>query len=111
MNNRRDLELILKSGTPIVVIETTDEGRFLELLVELTVNNPVSQYRPLMRWSVTDGLQRLDLDLESQEQASDPSDVLRQIRSADQPAVYALLDFHPFRPGECSTAERYRNRR
>ena len=96
MNNRRDLELILKSGTPIVVIETTDEGRFLELLVELTVNNPVSQYRPLMRWSVTDGLQRLDLDLESQEQASDPSDVLRQIRSADQPAVYALLDFHPF---------------
>jgi len=96
MNNRRDLELILKSGTPIVVIETTDEARFLELLVELTVHRPAAQYRPLMRWSVTDGLQRLDLDLESQQQASDPSDVLRQIRSADQPAVYALLDFHPF---------------
>jgi len=96
MNNRRDLELILTSGTPIVVIETTDEGRFLELLVELTVNRTAAQYRPLMRWSVTDGLQRLDLDLESQQQASDPSDVLRQIRSSDQPAVYALLDFHPF---------------
>ncbi len=96
MNNRRDLELILKSGAPIVVIETTDEDRFLELLIELTVQSQAADYRPLMRWSVTDGLQRVDLELESQQQASDPSEVLRQIRAAGQPAIYALLDFHPF---------------
>jgi len=96
MNNRRDLELILTSATPIVVIETTDEERFLELLVELTVQSPANAYRPLLRWSITDGLQRLDLDLESQQQAAEPSDVLRQIRSADSPCIYALLDFHPF---------------
>jgi hypothetical protein len=29
MNDRRDLELVLNSGTPLVVIETTDEGRVL----------------------------------------------------------------------------------
>ena len=32
MNDRRDLELVLESGTPLIVIETTDEARVLELL-------------------------------------------------------------------------------
>src|SRR6188508_2510039 len=60
MNDRHDLELVLDSGTPIVVIETADETRFLELLTDLAVAQRASSYRPLFRWSVTDGLQRLD---------------------------------------------------
>jgi len=96
MNDRRDLELILGSGTPIVVIETTDEGRFLDMLVELTAHTPADIYRPLFRWSVTDGLQRLDLDLEAQRHNSDPADVLRHIRAVNRAGIYALLDFHPF---------------
>lgn len=95
-NERRDLELVLDSGTPIVVIQTTDEGRFLDLLTEITVASPAKGYRPLFRWSVTDGLQRLDLDLEPQRHNAAPEEVLRHIRSVDKPGVYALLDFHPF---------------
>ena len=96
MNDRRDLELVLDSGAPIVVIETTDEGRFLQLLTELAVARPASDYRPLFRWSVTDGLQRLDLVLEPQKHNAAPEDVLRHIRAVNKPAIYALLDFHPF---------------
>jgi hypothetical protein len=96
MNDRHDLELLLKSGVPIVVVETTDEGRFLELLTELTLAGPADGYRPLYRWSVTDGLQRLDLDLAPQRHNADPQDALRHIRAVRKPGVYALLDFHPF---------------
>ena len=96
MNDRRDLELVLDSSTPIVVIETTDEERFLGLLTQLAVAQPAAGYRPLFRWSVTDGLQRLDLDLEPQRHNAAPEDVLRHIRSVHKPGIYALLDFHPF---------------
>jgi hypothetical protein len=96
MNDRHDLQLVLDAGAPIVVIETTDESRFLKLLTSLALARPASDYRPLYRWSVTDGLQRLDLALEPQRNNAAPEDVLRHIRAADKAAVYALLDFHPF---------------
>lgn len=40
MNNRHDLEVVLKAGPPIVVIETTDEARILAVLVEITHHMP-----------------------------------------------------------------------
>jgi hypothetical protein len=96
MSDRRDLELVLDSGTPLVVIETTDETRLLELLKEIALARPASTYRPLFRWSITDGLQRLDLELEPQRHNAQPEDVLGHIRAVAKPSVYALLDFHPF---------------
>ena len=96
MNDRHDLQLVLGSGMPIIVIETADEGRFLELLTAIAVSAPASAYRPVFRWSVTDGLQRLDLDLEAQRHNSEPTDALRHIRAVQTPGLYALLDFHPF---------------
>jgi SpoVK/Ycf46/Vps4 family AAA+-type ATPase len=96
MNDRRDLELVLDSGAPSVVIETTEEERFLPLLTALAVAHPASGYRPLFRWSVTDGLQRLDLALEPQRHNATPEDVLRHIRAVDKPGIYALLDFLGF---------------
>jgi SpoVK/Ycf46/Vps4 family AAA+-type ATPase len=96
MNDRHDLELILRSGVPIVVIETVGEGRFLEMLRKLAVESSAEGYRPLFRWSVTDGLQRMDLDLEPQRHTIEPTDVLGQIRAVQQPGIYALLDFHHY---------------
>lgn len=96
MSDRRDLELVLDSGTPLIVIETTDETRVLELLREIALARSASSYRPLFRWSITDGLQRLDLDLEAQRHNADPEEALRHIRALNKPGVFALLDFHPF---------------
>jgi SpoVK/Ycf46/Vps4 family AAA+-type ATPase len=96
MTERRDLQLVLRSGVPIIVIQTADEGRFLKLLGEIAVASPAAGYRPLFRWSLTDGLQRLDLDLEPQRHNSEPTDVLRHIRAVKTAGIYALLDFHPF---------------
>ncbi len=96
MNNRHDLAVVLKAGPPIVVIETTDEKRILGVLVEIVAVAGAREYRPLFRWTITDGLQRLDLDLEPQRHNADPADVLGQIRAVDGPGIYVLLDFHPF---------------
>lgn len=96
MNDRRDLELILRSNVPLIVVETTDEARFVDLLRNVIEHQPGSNYRPLFRWSVTDGLQRLDLALEQQTGFREPGEVLSQIRTASKPCVYALLDFHPY---------------
>ena len=99
MDQRHDLELILRSRTPIMVIETQDESRILEMLKSLSLSMATEDngaYVPLFRWTVTDGLQRLDIELEPQAVNSEPTDVLRHIRAVDKPGIYVLLDFHPF---------------
>ena len=96
MDGRHDLELILRSRTPIVVIESQDEQRMLDLLQSVTIARASIDYVPLFRWTLTDGLQRLDISLEPQAINSQPTDVLKHIRAVSKPGVYVLLDFHPF---------------
>ncbi len=96
MDRQHDLELILHSRTPIVVIETRDESRLLELLKSISIARASDDYLPLFRWTVTDGLQRLDIALEPQLHNAEPGDVLRHIRAVTKSGIYVLLDFHPY---------------
>src|SRR5210317_1583723 len=96
MDERHDLELVLRSRTPIVVIESHDESRMIELLKSIALARASDDYAPLFRWTVTDGLQRLDISLEPQLHNSGPDDVLKHIRAVSKPGIYVLLDFHPF---------------
>jgi SpoVK/Ycf46/Vps4 family AAA+-type ATPase len=96
MDRQRDLELILRSRMPIIVIETRDESRMLDLLRDITMTQAGDGYQPLFRWTVTDGLQRLDIELEPQLHNAEPPDVLRHIRAVSKPGIYVLLDFHHY---------------
>lgn len=96
MSQRHDLQLILRSRSPIVVIETRDEARILEMLQSISIASARGEYVPLFRWTITDGLQRLDIALEPQTLNSEPTDVLKHIRAVSKPGLYILLDFHPF---------------
>lgn len=96
MDHQKDLELILQSRVPIVVIETRDEARMLQLLKAIAFAQAGKSYTPLFRWTVTDGLQRLDIQLEPQLHNSEPADVLKHIRAVSKPGMYVLLDFHPY---------------
>jgi SpoVK/Ycf46/Vps4 family AAA+-type ATPase len=96
MNRRQDLEIILRSRTPLMVIETRDERRVLRMLQNIVMQSSTSDYLPLFRWSITDGLQRLDIELAPQLMNSEPADVLKHIRAVSKPGIYVLLDFHPF---------------
>lgn len=96
MDRQRDLELILRSRMPIVVIETRDEERLLQLLRSIAMAQIGDAYLPLFRWTVTDGLQRLDIELQPQLHNAEPTEVLKHIRAVSKPGIYALLDFHPY---------------
>jgi len=96
MDGNHDLELVLRSRTPIIIIESRDEARILGLLQSIAIRRSTTSYMPLFRWTITDGLQRLDISLEPQFINSEPVDVLKHIRAVSKPGLYVLLDFHPF---------------
>jgi len=96
MDRCHDLKVILRSRTPIIIIETRDEARILEMLQSITIGGFGDSYMPLFRWTFTDGLQRIDIALEPQPLNSEPGEVLKHIRAVSKPGIYVLLDFHPF---------------
>ncbi|MGO4778065.1 ATPase, partial [Lysobacter sp. 2RAB21] len=54
-------------------------------------------WRALYRWSITEGLRRVDLDREEEtDVAPDISTTLQAIRDADQRGIYLLFDAHPY---------------
>jgi SpoVK/Ycf46/Vps4 family AAA+-type ATPase len=92
MGDLTDLELVLRSGTPILTVETHEERRALDMFRRLAIK----LNRPLFAWSITEGLQRMDLELDAQAHNSDPASVLRHIKSSGLDAIYLMLDFHPY---------------
>jgi hypothetical protein len=56
MNDLKDLELIIQSGTPIIVLETKDEMRAKELFQRLGTRLG----KPVHHWSIARGLQGLN---------------------------------------------------
>jgi ATP-dependent 26S proteasome regulatory subunit len=92
MRDIPDLELLLSSSIPIVVIETHEEQRVIELFRQALVRSP----KPFYHWTVTDGLRRLDRGFNASSDIREPTDVLLQIKTAKEPAIYLLSDFHPY---------------
>ncbi|QYJ94661.1 AAA family ATPase [Shewanella spartinae] len=92
MQDIRDLTAVLRSNTPIVVIETYEEYRVIELLKRVST----ILYQPLFTWSITQGLTRADVKMGTQKFNTDPTEILGQIKSTSQQGIYVLCDFHPF---------------
>lgn len=93
MSELQDLTSLIRANTALIVIETPDEGRVVDLFRHLLMN----VWRPLYRWSITEGLRRIDLDGEDAPIAPpDTTTTLRTIREMDQRGIHLLLDFHPY---------------
>ncbi len=93
MNQLQDLVALIRADTPLIVIETPDEGRVVELFRQSLAHI----WRALYRWSITEGLRRIDMDREDEaEIAPDASNTLQAIRDATQRGVYLLLDFDKY---------------
>jgi len=92
MQNLKDLEILLGSSVPIIVIESDEEARLLELFNRIIKNIPKS----LFLWTVTEGLKRLDIDMPAQRHNSKPVELLNKIKMSRNEGIYVLLDFHPF---------------
>ncbi len=92
MKDLHDLELILTSHTPVIVIESLEEVRVSQMLAQLGLRLDY----PMHQWAVTEGLKRLEADFGAQKFTSEPVEVLKHIKAVSQPGYYLLLDFHPF---------------
>jgi len=92
MPEQKDLELLLDGHTPILQIETHEEKRALDLLVRIATHNVI----PLFKWSVTEGLRRIDIDLGVQRHNAEPKDVLGHIKASNVDGIYVMLDFDPY---------------
>ena len=87
MDNRHDLNVILGSRVPLVVVETLDEKRFLDMLGDLVRGAFGGRRQPLFR---------LDIDMGAQLHNAEPTNILKHIHAANMPGIYVLLDFHPY---------------
>ena len=77
MRDLHDLELVLLSRNPILVIESLEEPRVVQLFARLGLRLG----HPMFQWSVTEGLKRLEMDFEAQRHNSEPTDVLKHIKA------------------------------
>ena len=89
MSELEDLTTLVRAATPLLVIETVDEQRVIECFRHVIAR----ALRPLWRWTLTDGLQRLDF-AQAENVAPDATTTLDAIRATSEPGIYLLFDFH-----------------
>jgi hypothetical protein len=92
MSELDDLATLVRAATPLLVIETVDEQRVIECFRHVLAQ----ALRPLWRWTLTDGLTRLDFAQPEGAVAPDAGATLEAIRAADERGIYLLFDFHSF---------------
>jgi AAA+ superfamily predicted ATPase len=98
MTELQDLATLIRATTPLIAIETAEENRVIE-----TFRHVIAQVlRPLYRWSITDGLRRLDMATDGAEGenavdvAPDTTATLQSIKQTAEAGIYLLLDFQPY---------------
>ncbi len=92
MSTNQDLATLIRAATPLLLVESNDETSVID-----GFRHAIAQtLRPLYSWSITAGLQRLDLNDDQEQPAPDATVTLQTIKQARQPGVYLLLDFQPY---------------
>jgi len=96
----QDLVTLIRAHTPLIVVESAEETRVVE-----GFRHAIAQVlRPLYRWTITNGLERLDMNIEglidhgedAVEIAPDSTHTLLAIQRDPTPGVYLLLDFQGY---------------
>lgn len=92
MPETRELVTLIQSRTPLVVVESIEEERVVEVLRRASGE----LRRGLFRWTITRGLSRLGERESREESVMEPGEVLQHIWSMQISGIYLLIDFHPF---------------
>jgi len=94
---RRELEVLLASRIALIVIESREEARVLTLVREASLKVRQGRGWGVFQWTVTEGLQRVDLDMGGpQRTLAEPPQLLKHLKATPMPGIYVLLDFHPY---------------
>jgi hypothetical protein len=94
---RRELEVLLSSRFALIVAESREEGRILDLLRQASLKVKQARGWGVFQWTATEGLHRVDIDLGGPNRTlADPAMLLRHVKATPMPGIYVLLDFHPY---------------
>jgi hypothetical protein len=88
MSELDDLTTLVRAATPLLVIETVDEQRVIECFRHVIAQ----ALHPLWRWTLTDGLTRLDFTQEARV-PPDASATLEAIRAQTERGIFLMFDF------------------
>jgi len=92
-----ELQTLLASRVPLVVMESREEGRAMEVLRDAAMRAQRGKNWGIFQWTVTEGLLRIDVDLGgAQKTLAQPEQMLKHIRATTMAGIYVLLDFHPY---------------
>lgn len=93
MQDLHDLGLMLDRNTPLLLVESHEETRVLELLTRVAIKRGLA----LQQWSLTEGLRRLGFGEDvSGSETFQPVDALKQIKAREQGGLFVFCDLHPF---------------
>ncbi|EAT13177.1 AAA family ATPase [Bermanella marisrubri] len=94
MQDIEDLHRVISHHLPIIVVESYEERRALELITRVAIKRSDAMYQ----WTLSDGLKRGQFGEEADSEGTKkPLEVLRYIKSSQSPAgMYVLCDMHPF---------------
>ncbi|HJX22223.1 MAG TPA: AAA family ATPase, partial [Steroidobacteraceae bacterium] len=94
---RRELEMLLASRFALIVIESREEARVLAIVREASLKARRGRGWGVFQWTVTEGLQRIDVDMGGpQRMLAEPPQLLKHLKATPMPGIYVLLDFHPY---------------
>lgn len=94
---RGELETLLASRYSLIVVESREEARVLDLVGATAARVRRPRGWGLFQWTVTEGLQRLDVNLGGPQQMfSEPPTLLKHLKATTAAGIYVLLDFHPY---------------
>jgi hypothetical protein len=92
-----ELQTLLASRVALVVIESREESRVIELVRDAALKAQRGKNWGVFQWSVTEGLLRVDVDLGgAQKTLAQPEQLLKHVKATTMAGIYVLLDFHPY---------------
>lgn len=93
MQDLQDLSLMLDRKIPLILIESHEEARVLELLTRVGIKRGMA----VQQWTVSDGLRRLSFgeDVDGQS-TSKAVDALKNIKAREHGGMFLFCDLHPF---------------
>src|SRR3984957_4940842 len=94
---RRELQSMLASRLALIVVESREEARVLNLVREVSLKVKEGRGWGVFQWTVTEGLRRIDIDLGgAQRTLCEPEQVLKHLKATPMAGIYVLLDFQPY---------------
>jgi hypothetical protein len=86
-----DLAAIIRSRTPLITVETSEEPQIVGLVRNLGRQLQAKTYR----WTVTEGMQAFDPCDQPRESVAGSQEVLNYVKGSFA-CLFLLLDFHPY---------------